>query len=60
MPPSSRVIVASQSAAAPIIGSSWTPTSCRISIAVWTPTGWLVGARMSGSIAWPKPPSALR
>ena len=43
MPPSSRVIVASQSTAGPIIGSSWTPISCRISIAVWTPTGWLVG-----------------
>jgi hypothetical protein len=60
MPPSGSAIEATQSAASASIGSSSRPTSASTSNACSVADGSLVGARMSGSSACPKPRSGLR
>jgi hypothetical protein len=53
-------MVATHAAASPTIGSSSAPASASTASACTVADGSLPGARMSGSSAWPKPPSALR
>ena len=59
-PPSAGATAASQSQAPRTRASSHAPVSSMIRSAISTASGWLPGARQSGSRACPNPPSSLR